>query len=67
MPTWPTVHTVSVIVATVVLSIAAVIVEPENVSASLCQVLVPSAAAVPLRSVVLVLLTSLRNTDHAPA
>ena len=65
-PTCPTLHAVSVSVATVVESICAVIVLPEKVSASVCQLPVPSAATVPLRTEVIVLLTSFRKIDHAP-
>src|SRR6478672_6827722 len=49
MPIWPTDQPVSVSVVTVAPSICAVIVLPENVSARLCHVLVPSAATVPER------------------
>src|ERR1044071_319208 len=66
MPICPTLHTESVIVATALARVPAVIVVPENVSVSLCHAPVPGAATVPLRSTVLVLLTSFRNTDHAP-
>src|SRR5262245_46805176 len=59
MPIVPTVQVVSVMVATVVASICAVIVLPENVRARVCQVFVPSAATVPLLRTVLVLFTLL--------
>src|SRR2546421_12533866 len=65
-PTCPTLHAVSVAVVTVAPSICAVMVLPENVSARLCHELVPSAATVPLRSAVMALLVSLRNSVHAP-
>ena len=59
-------NVVSVTVPTVVPSMAPLIVWPLRVSARWCQVPVPSAATVPLASVVIVPLVLLRKIDHAP-
>ncbi len=66
MPACPIGQVVSVTVPTAVPSICAVIELPENVSAMVCHVLVPSAGRVPLASVVRVAEVLLRWIDQAP-
>ena len=65
-PAIPSVKVLSVTVPTVVPSMAPEIVWPLRDSARWCQVPVPSAATLPLASVVIVPLVLLRRIDHAP-
>src|SRR4051794_32173220 len=66
IPTWPAGKVLSVTVPSTVPSTEAVMVLPEKPSDSLCQLPVPSADVVPVRSVVFCWLVLFRRIDQAP-